>query len=128
MFLILKIIFIMQFAIRDLEIINLNPGYFPNKQTLGLSFKAHKWKLPTSSFSGKNNSTDYKPMRAPNTKRTQPMTQASIAVRPSALGIFVVIVLKMLTRTRKIVIRSVILEKFYLNFQKLFKMFELKTV
>ena len=71
---------------------------------------------------------DYKPMRAPNTKRTQPMTQASIAVRPSALGIFVVIVLKMLTRTRKIVIRSVILEKFYLNFQKLFKMFELKTV
>ena len=36
----------MQFAIRDLEIINLNPEYFPNKQTLGLSFKAHKWKLP----------------------------------------------------------------------------------
>ena len=51
------------------------------------------------------------PIRAPNTKRTQPITQASIAVSPSALGMLVVIVLKMFTRTRKIVIRSVILEK-----------------
>ena len=47
-------------------------------------------------------------MRAPNTKRTQTMTQASMAVRPSALGMLVVIVLKMLTRTRKTVTRRVI--------------------
>ena len=50
------------------------------------------------------------PIRAPNTKRTQPITQASIAVSPSAFGMLVVIVLKMFTRTRKIVIRSVILQ------------------
>ena len=35
--------------------------------------------------------------------------QASIAVRPSALGVLVVTVLKMLTRTRKRVMRSAIL-------------------
>ena len=46
-------------------------------------------------------------MRAPKTKRTQTMTQASMAVRPSALGMLVVIVLKMLTRTRKTVTRRV---------------------
>ena len=51
------------------------------------------------------------PIRAPNTKRTQTMTQASIAVRPSALGMFVVIVLKILTRTRNTVINRVILKK-----------------
>ena len=49
------------------------------------------------------------PTRAPNTKRTQTMTQASIAVSPSAFGMLVVMVLNMLTRTRKTVIRSVIL-------------------
>ena len=37
------------------------------------------------------------------------MTQASIAVRPSALGMLVVMVLKMFTRTRKTVMRRVIL-------------------
>ena len=51
------------------------------------------------------------PIKAPNTKRTQTMTQASIAVRPSALGMFVVIVLKILTRTRNTVINRVILKK-----------------
>ena len=73
------------------------------------------------------------PIKAPKTKSTHPITQASIAVspvriritiifhlsdyafdnvvlfKPSALGIFVVMVLKILTRTRNIVMRSVIL-------------------
>ena len=49
------------------------------------------------------------PTRAPNTKSTHTITHASIAVRPSALGMFVVMVLKILTRTRKTVMRSVIL-------------------
>ena len=50
------------------------------------------------------------PIKAPNTNSTQPMTQASMAVSPSALGMLVVMVLKMFTRTRKTVMRSVILE------------------
>ncbi len=49
------------------------------------------------------------PTRAPKTNRTQTMTQASMAVRPSALGIFVVMVLKMFTSTRNTVINRVIL-------------------
>ncbi len=49
------------------------------------------------------------PTRAPKTKRTQTMTQASMAVRPSALGILVVMVLKMFTSTRNTVINRVIL-------------------
>ena len=48
------------------------------------------------------------PIKAPNTKRTQTMTKASIAVNPSALGMLVVMVLKMLTRTRNTVMSSVI--------------------
>ena len=52
------------------------------------------------------------PIKAPNTKRTQTMTQDSIAVRPSALGMFVVIVLKILTRTRNTVINRVILKHY----------------
>ena len=62
------------------------------------------------------------PTNAPNTNSTQTITQASIAVRPSAFGMLVVMVLKMLTRTRKTVIRSVILvrSKIYL---KLFSVF-----
>ena len=48
-------------------------------------------------------------IRAPNTKSIQANIQASMAVRPSAFGVFVVTVLKMLTRTRKSVTRSAIL-------------------
>ena len=51
--------------------------------------------------------TVYSP-RAPNTKMMQAMTQASMAVRPSAFGELVWIVLKILIRTRKIVTSSVI--------------------
>ena len=49
------------------------------------------------------------PIRAPNTNRTHTMTKASIAVSPSAFGILVVMVLKMLTSTRNTVISRVIL-------------------
>ena len=48
-------------------------------------------------------------MRAPNTKMMQTMMKDSIAVRPSAFGILLVMLLKMLTRTRKTVTRIVIL-------------------
>ena len=48
-------------------------------------------------------------MRAPNTKTIQMMTNDSIAVRPSALGMLLVMLLKMLTRTRNTVTRIVIL-------------------
>lgn len=51
--------------------------------------------------------TVYSP-RAPNTKMMQAITQASMAVSPSAFGELVWIVLKMLIRTRKMVTRSVI--------------------
>ena len=54
------------------------------------------------------------PTKAPKTKSTQTMTQASIAVRPSAFGMLVVMVLKILTRTRKTVMRRVILKTKYL--------------
>ena len=47
--------------------------------------------------------------RAPNTKRIQANIQASMAVRPSALGVLVVTVLKMLTSTRNKVTRRAIL-------------------
>ena len=46
-------------------------------------------------------------MRAPNTKMMQIMMKASIAVSPSALGILLVMLLKMLTRQRKTVTRMV---------------------
>ena len=46
------------------------------------------------------------PTSAPNTKRMQESIQASIAVSPSALGVLVVTVLKMLTRTRNSVTSS----------------------
>ena len=46
------------------------------------------------------------PTRAPNTNKRQDSIQISIAVKPSALGVLVVTVLKMLTSTRKRVIRS----------------------
>ena len=49
------------------------------------------------------------PTRAPNTKSIQESIQASIAVSPSALGVLVVTVLKMLTSTRNKVTRSAIL-------------------
>ena len=49
------------------------------------------------------------PTRAPNTKRMQESIQASIAVRPSALGVLVVTVLKMLTSTRNKVTSRAIL-------------------
>lgn len=47
-------------------------------------------------------------IKAPKTNKMQANIQASMAVNPSALGVLVVTVLKMLTRTRKMVIRSVI--------------------
>ena len=47
--------------------------------------------------------------KAPNTKRIQANIQASIAVSPSALGVLVVTLLKMLTSTRNSVTRSAIL-------------------
>ena len=49
------------------------------------------------------------PTRAPNTNKRQDNIQISIAVKPSALGVLVVTVLKMLTSTRNRVIRSAIL-------------------
>ena len=49
------------------------------------------------------------PTRAPNTNKRQDNIQISIAVKPSALGVLVVTVLKMLTNTRNRVIRSAIL-------------------
>ena len=48
-------------------------------------------------------------MSAPNTKRMQASIHASMAVSPSAFGVFGVTVLKMLTSTRKRVTRSAIL-------------------
>ena len=48
-------------------------------------------------------------IRAPNTKRMQANIQASIAVSPSAFGVLVVTVLKMLTSTRNKVTRRPIL-------------------
>ena len=48
-------------------------------------------------------------MRAPNTKMIQTMMKDSIAVSPSALGMLLVMLLKMLTSTRKTVTRIVIL-------------------
>ena len=45
------------------------------------------------------------PTRAPNTNRRQDNIHISIAVNPSALGVLVVTVLKMLTSTRNRVIR-----------------------
>ena len=48
-------------------------------------------------------------IKAPNTKRIQANIQASMAVRPSALGVLVVTVLKMLTSTRNKVTRRAIL-------------------
>ena len=47
------------------------------------------------------------PIRAPKTKMMQTMMKASIAVRPSAFGILLVMLLKILTRTRKTVTRMV---------------------
>ena len=48
-------------------------------------------------------------IKAPNTKRIQANIQASMAVRPSALGVLVVTVLKMLTSTRNRVTKRPIL-------------------
>ena len=48
-------------------------------------------------------------MRAPNTKMIQMIMKASMAVSPSAFGILLVMLLKMLTRQRKTVTRMVIL-------------------
>ena len=48
-------------------------------------------------------------IKAPNTKRIQANIHASIAVRPSALGVLVVTVLKMLTKTRNRVTKRAIL-------------------
>ena len=48
-------------------------------------------------------------IKAPKTNRIQANIQASIAVSPSALGVLVVTVLKMLTSTRNSVTRSAIL-------------------
>ena len=45
-------------------------------------------------------------MSAPNTNRMHANIHASIAMSPSAFGVFVVTVLKMLMRTRKSVTRS----------------------
>ena len=47
-------------------------------------------------------------MRAPKTKSMQASIQASMAVSPSALGVLVVTVLNMFTRTRKRVTSSAI--------------------
>ena len=48
------------------------------------------------------------PINAPKTKMMQIMMKASMAVRPSALGILLVMLLKMLTKQRKTVTRIVI--------------------
>ena len=48
-------------------------------------------------------------IKAPNTKRMHANIHASIAVRPSALGVLVVTLLKMLTSTRNNVISRAIL-------------------
>ena len=48
-------------------------------------------------------------IKAPKTNNIQANIQASMAVRPSALGVLVVTVLKMLTSTRKRVTKSAIL-------------------
>ena len=50
-----------------------------------------------------------KPSRAPKTKRMQVMTQAEMEVRPSTLGEFVVMLVKMLINTRNRVTSKVIL-------------------
>ena len=47
--------------------------------------------------------------KAPKTKRIQANIQASIAVNPSALGVLVVTLLKMLTKTRNKVTSRAIL-------------------
>ena len=49
------------------------------------------------------------PNRAKKTNMMQTIMKASIAVRPSALGMLFVMLLKMLTRQRKTVTRIVIL-------------------
>ena len=48
-------------------------------------------------------------IKAPKTNNIQANIHASMAVRPSALGVLVVTVLKMLTSTRKRVTKSAIL-------------------
>ena len=48
------------------------------------------------------------PINAPKTKIMQIIMKASMAVRPSALGILLVMLLKMLTKQRKTVTRIVI--------------------
>ena len=48
-------------------------------------------------------------MSAPKTNKMQESIHISMAVRPSAFGVLVVTVLKMLTRTRNRVIRRAIL-------------------
>ena len=50
-------------------------------------------------------------MRAPKTKRMHANIHASIAVNPSALGVFVVTLLKIFTRTKKRVTRRAIRPK-----------------
>ena len=45
-------------------------------------------------------------MREPNTKRMQASIHASRAISPSAFGVLMVTLLKMLTKTRKIVTSS----------------------
>ena len=47
------------------------------------------------------------PIKAPNTNTMQMMTNDSMAVRPSARGMLLVMLLKILTRTRKTVTRMV---------------------
>ena len=47
------------------------------------------------------------PIKAPNTNTMQMMTNDSMAVSPSARGMLLVMLLKMLTRTRKTVTRMV---------------------
>ena len=51
----------------------------------------------------------HSPKSDPNTKNIQTMMYVSIAVNLSAFGMFVVMVLKMLTSTRNTVMRSAIL-------------------
>ena len=47
------------------------------------------------------------PIKAPNTNTMQMMTNDSMAVSPSARGMLLVMLLKILTRTRKTVTRMV---------------------
>ena len=88
-------------------------------ESTSLELYNNDWDLPPSPELDSNDNRDSpqspefdsnddwdSPTSAPNTKRMQESIQASIAVSPSALGVLVVTVLKMLTSTRNSVTSS----------------------